>query len=78
MLMLQYCAGYQSCVEAEELDSYQLWIISMAQWWANDELVVLRFRKIPKKFRRLPRKTRRSDRGRSGYVANGLCKTECV
>jgi len=24
MLMLQYCAGYQSCVEAEELDSYQL------------------------------------------------------
>ena len=24
MLMLQYCAGYQSCVEAEELDSYRL------------------------------------------------------
>ncbi|XP_022804079.1 PDZ domain-containing protein 8-like isoform X2 [Stylophora pistillata] len=24
MLMLQYCAGYQSCVEAEELDSYHL------------------------------------------------------
>lgn len=24
MLMLQYCAGYQSCVEAEECDRYQL------------------------------------------------------
>ena len=24
MLMLQYFAGYQSCVEAEELDSYRL------------------------------------------------------
>ena len=24
MLMLQFCAGYQSCVEAEEQDMYQL------------------------------------------------------
>ena len=31
MLMLQYCAGYQSCVEAEELDSYRLWKIATIQ-----------------------------------------------
>ena len=32
MLMLQFCAGYQSCVEAEEQDMYQLWPSKAAIW----------------------------------------------